>query len=242
FARRMDNSSGPLVLPTLSLLLQNKSYPETAIPPAGFEVTGSPLGPGSGRNHTASRYELRPGEIAAAGMVLGALWLVSLVGNSLVCLVIHRSRRTQSTTNYFVASMACADLLLSIASAPFVLLQFACGRWMLGNVLCKLARYVQYLAPGVQLYVLLSICLDRFYTIVYPLSFKVSREKAKIMILASWLFEAAFASPAFFFYGSSSDGHCNFFPPPSWEAAAYSVIHLLLVFLIPSILIILFYQ
>ncbi|KGL88956.1 putative G-protein coupled receptor 19, partial [Charadrius vociferus] len=187
-------------------------------------------------------YELRPREIAAATMVLGMLWLVSIFGNSLVCLVIHRSRRTQSTTNYFVVSMACGDLLISVTSVPFVLLQFTWGRWMLGNVMCKLVRYVQYLTPGVQIYVLLSICVDRFYTIVYPLSFKVSREKAKKMILASWLFDAVFASPAFFFYGSNRDDHCNFFLPNSWEGVIYSIIHLLVVFLIPSLLIILFYQ
>ncbi|NXK11371.1 GPR19 protein, partial [Herpetotheres cachinnans] len=242
FAHSMDNNSGPFVLPTLLLLLQNKSYPEASIPPAGYEMTESPTGSSSGRNHTASPYQLRPGEVAAASMLLAVLWLVSVFGNSLVCLVIHRSRRTQSTTNYFVVSMACADLLISVASMPLVLLQLAYGRWTLGNVMCKLVRYIQYLTPGVQIYVLLSVCVDRFYTIVYPLSFKVSREKAKKMILASWLFDAVFASPAFFFYGSnSSNDHCNFFLPDSWEGAVYSTVHLLVVFLIPSSLIILFY-
>ncbi|XP_068018489.1 probable G-protein coupled receptor 19 [Melanerpes formicivorus] len=238
----MDNSSGPFVLPTLLLLLQNKSYPEASIPPAGYIMTESPPGASSSRNHSVLQPALRPGEIAAASVVLGVLWLVSFFGNSLVCLVIHRSRRTQSTTNYFVVSMACADLLISVASMPFVLLQFAHGRWVLGGAMCKLVRYIQYLTPGVQMGVLLSICLDRFYTIVYPLSFKVSREKAKKMILASWLFEALFASPAFFFYGSNSDDHCNFFLPATWEGVLYGVIHLLVVFLIPSLLIILFYQ
>ncbi|XP_075599009.1 putative G-protein coupled receptor 19 [Balearica regulorum gibbericeps] len=238
----MDNSSGPFLLPTLLLLLQNRSDPETSNPPAGYEMTESAIGPSSSRNHTVWQYDLRPGEIAVASMVLGALWLVSIFGNSLVCLVIRRSRRTQSTTNYFVVSVACADLLISVASVPFVLLQFTYGRWPLGNAMCKLVRYVQYLTPGVQIYVLLSICVDRFYTVVYPLSFQVSREKAKKMILASWLFEAVLASPAFFFYGSHSDDHCNFFLPTSWEGAAYSIIHLLVVLLIPSIAIMLFYQ
>ncbi|KAM9390173.1 putative G-protein coupled receptor 19 [Phaethornis superciliosus] len=238
----MDNSSGPFLPPTLLILLQNKSYPETSIPPAAYKITESPTGPSSSRNHTVLHYELRPGEIAAASMVLGVLWLVSVFGNSLVCLVIHRSRRTQSTTNYFVVSLACADLLSSVVSMPFVLLQFTWGRWVLGNGVCKLVRYIQYLTPGVQIYVLLSICVDRFYTIIYPLSFKVSREKAKKMILASWLFDAVFASPIFFFYGSNSEDHCNFFLPSSWEGATYGIIQLLVVFLIPYILIIFFYQ
>ncbi|KFP80854.1 putative G-protein coupled receptor 19, partial [Acanthisitta chloris] len=187
-------------------------------------------------------YGLRPGEIAAASMVWGVLWLLSIFGNFLVCLVIHRSRRTQSTTNYFVVSMACADLLTSVGSAPFLLLQLAYGRWMLGNGMCKLVRYIQYLIPGVQIYVLLAIGVDRFYTIVYPLSFKVSREKAKKMILGSWLCGALLASPACFLYSTNSQHHCNFFLPDSWQGAVYSIIHLLVVFFIPSLFIILFYQ
>ena len=96
------------------------------------------------------------------------------------------------------------------------------------------------------MYVLLSICVDRFYTVVYPLSFKVSREKAKRMIAASWLFDAAFVSPCLFFYGSSptdaASGHCDFFLPDSWGGMAYAAAHFLLGFLVPAVLVASFYQ
>ncbi|NXL69760.1 GPR19 protein, partial [Leptocoma aspasia] len=243
FAHSMDNSSGPVLLLTL-LLLQNTSSPEASTPPAGYEMA-EPRAPGAGssRNHSLVEYGLRPGEIAAAGVVWGALWLISVLGNFLVCLVIHRSRRTQSTTNYFVVSMACADLVSSVGSAPFLLLQLSCGRWMLGSGVCRLVRYLQYLTPGVQIYVLLAIGVDRCYTLIHPLNFKVSSEKAKRMTLVSWLCGALFASPACFLYGSSSDHHCNFFLPNSCLGAASGVIHLsVLLLLIPSLLIILCYQ
>ncbi|MEE6522214.1 hypothetical protein FKM82_020650 [Ascaphus truei] len=242
FAHGMDAHMSPLVLPTLLYPMPNTSVTACTL------SAGKPWVPGHfkdgatvRRNGTTPAQLLLPGEIAAAGLVFGVIWLLSVFGNALVCLVIHRSRRTQSTTNYFVVSLACADMLLSVGSAPFTLLQVTSGRWALGSAMCKMARYCHYLTPGVQIYVLLSICLDRFYTILYPLSFKVSREKAKRMIAASWLFDAAFVSPAFFFY-DSVDGHCNFFPPPSWDGAAYGVAHLLVGFLVPSVLIVLFYQ
>ncbi|XP_040030127.1 putative G-protein coupled receptor 19 [Gasterosteus aculeatus] len=201
-------------------------------------------GQASGRpNRTLASYELTPREVAVLGLVFAVLWLVSILGNALVCLVIHRSRRTQSTTNYFVVSMACADLLMSLGWAPFIVLQVASGRWPLSAAACRAVRYLQHLCPGVQVYVLLSISVDRFYTIVYPLSFKVSREKAKKMIAASWLFDAAFVSPCLFFYGSTSGGdHCDFFLPDSWGSIAYSAVHLLLGFLVPVALIVSFYQ
>lgn len=242
FAHRMDKDQPPVVSATLLVPLQNHSCAEAAeaLLPHGlmeFHEEHSWMS-----NRTDLQYGLSPGEVATASIFFGALWLFSIFGNSLVCLVIHRSRRTQSTTNYFVVSMACADLLISVASTPFVVLQVTTGRWTLGGAMCKVVRYFQYLTPGVQIYVLLSICIDRFYTIVYPLSFKVSREKAKKMIAASWILDAAFVTPVFFFYGSGWDGHCNYFLPPSWEGTAYAVIHFLVGFVIPSVLIILFYQ
>lgn len=203
----------------------------------------SPEGSNFGRpNRTSVSYELTSGEVSVLGLVFGGLWLVSILGNALVCLVIHRSRRTQSTTNYFVVSMACADLLMSLGCAPFILLQVASGRWPLSATACKAVRYLQHLCPGVQVYVLLSIAVDRFYTIVYPLSFKVSREKAKKMILASWLFDAAFVSPCIFFYGSTGSSHCDFFLPDDWGGIAYAALHLLFGFLVPVVLILSFYQ
>ncbi|KAK5877152.1 hypothetical protein CesoFtcFv8_026427 [Champsocephalus esox] len=154
------------------------------------------------------------------------------------------TRRTQSTTNYFVVSMACADLLMSLGWAPFILLQVASGRWPLSAAACKAVRYLQHLCPGVQVYVLLSISVDRFYTILYPLSFKVSREKAKKMIAASWLFDAAFVAPCFFFYGSADGQRCDFFLllPHGWGGLCYACVHLLFGFLVPAALIVSFYQ
>ena len=45
--------------------------------------------------------------------------------------------------------------------------------------MCKFVRYVQFVVPCSTIAVLVSICVDRFYTIIYPLSFKVSRTGAK---------------------------------------------------------------
>ncbi|XP_076153471.1 putative G-protein coupled receptor 19 [Alosa pseudoharengus] len=252
YAVPMDSVKPSLYTPAVYPALSNASERDntTLLLGLGTPVVcypeDTPPTPSSLFNASAPSYELSQAEVAVLGLVFGVFWLISVLGNALVCLVIHRSRRTQSTTNYFVVSMACADLLLSLGCGPFILLQVSVGRWPLSAAACKAIRYLQHLCPGVQVYVLLSICVDRFYTIVYPLSFKVSREKAKRMILASWVFDAAFVSPCLFFYGSTANGgrtqHCDFFLPDSWDGIAYGVAHLLFGFLVPALLIMSFYQ
>ncbi|CAN0424810.1 putative G-protein coupled receptor 19 [Lampetra fluviatilis] len=224
---------------------------ESQVPPL-LDLSGpssSPCGAASTAASTAAASadlpaELRPAEAVVLCLLLSASWLASVAGNALVCLVIHRSRRTQSTTNYFVVSVACSDLLLAGTAAPLAALQVAMsGRWVAGDGVCRVARLALYLAPAAQIYVLLSICLDRFYTIVYPLSFKVSREKAKRMIGASWTLTAVLALPALYFYRAREGWpvSCASYLPYTWEGLLYGCLLLLLAFVLPCVFMVLFY-
>ena len=140
-----------------------------------------------------------------AAMVVEVLTLVvlslsSLAGNILVCFVVHRSRRIQSTTNYFVVSLAISDLCVSVVCAPFVASRVVSGSWLAGHFFCKLVRFVQHVAPAATVFVLVSICTDRYYTIIYPLSFKVTRGTAKRMIVCSWLSASLISCLSFYFF------------------------------------------
>ncbi|XP_062605781.1 probable G-protein coupled receptor 19 [Saccostrea cucullata] len=115
------------------------------------------------------------------------LAILNIICNILVCVVIRRSRRVQSTTNYFVAALSISDILFTVLVMPFVIGRALAGSWVFSNTICRIIRFVQFTVPGLIIYLLLSICLDRFYTIIYPLSFKIRRGTAKRMILASWI-------------------------------------------------------
>lgn len=138
-------------------------------------------------------------------LTIGLLWVLGLFGNILVCVVIHRSRRLQSTTNSFVVSLACTDLLLNVIVMPLVIVDMAVGHWVLGSALCKLLRFTQWLCPSAIMFVLSCICIDRFYSIIYPLSFKITRGRAKRMILAGWIACCVLSSPCIYLYDITDD-------------------------------------
>lgn len=59
------------------------------------------------------------GGAGVAALVGGVLLIVMvLAGNSLVCLSVASERTLQTPTNYFIVSLAAADLLLAILVLP----------------------------------------------------------------------------------------------------------------------------
>uniref|UniRef100_A0A8C4R404 G protein-coupled receptor 19 n=1 Tax=Eptatretus burgeri TaxID=7764 RepID=A0A8C4R404_EPTBU len=172
-------------------------------------------GPWANRNGTIpleKDFTLRPVEANVFTSFFATLGLTSLISNTLVCLVIYRSRRLQSTTNYFVVSLALADILLSVVLAPLLLVQArGLGRWPSGEA-CGLARLIQLLAVFAQTLVLFCVCVDRYYTIIYPLIFKVSHDKCKKMILTSWLLATILAGPSLYFFWTPGSFCSPFLP------------------------------
>ncbi|XP_071501679.1 probable G-protein coupled receptor 19 [Diadema antillarum] len=128
--------------------------------------------------------------------------LVCIFGNILVLIVVQRSRRLQSTTNYFVISLAVVDLIMAMFCMPFLIGGIVAGEWVFGSFLCMFVRFLQYMKPGASVFVLVAISIDRFYTILYPLSFKITRGKAKKMIIISWSFGILISCPAFYFFST----------------------------------------
>ena len=175
------------------------------------------------------------------------LWLLSIFGNVLVILVVHRSRRLQSTTNYFVVSLSFADLCMALLCMPFILGRVVAQEWLFGEFICKFVRFLQYMAPGATVYVLLAIGVDRFYTIIYPLSFKITRGKAKRMIGISWILSVILSCPAFFFFNLSREPpingrlFCDTFIDHNAAGVIYTAFIVFVEYLLPSVLIILIY-
>lgn len=69
-------------------------------------------------NGTAGPPPAGPGHSIAA-LVLGILLILLIVGgNGLVCLSVCTERALKTTTNYFIVSLAVADLLLALLVLP----------------------------------------------------------------------------------------------------------------------------
>ena len=70
--------------------------------------------------------------------IFAAIFVVSVFGNTLVCLVIARIPRMRTTRNYLLVNLAVADLTVALLCIPFeVVIKLTFPHWLLGPVMCK---------------------------------------------------------------------------------------------------------
>ncbi|XP_078659502.1 neuropeptide FF receptor 2-like [Branchiostoma floridae x Branchiostoma belcheri] len=96
------------------------------------------------------------------------VFLLCVVGNSLVCFVVAKIPRMRTVTNYFILNLAASDILVAIFCMPFTLVDNIIIGWPFGNVMCKLTAAVQVVSVLASVFTLVAIAVDRYYAIVYP--------------------------------------------------------------------------
>jgi hypothetical protein len=69
------------------------------------------------------------------GLILIAISLITIFGNSLVIIAVISERNLKSATNYYIISLAVADLLVGLVVMPFNSLnQMTNNYWFFGDL------------------------------------------------------------------------------------------------------------
>ncbi|KAM9395691.1 pyroglutamylated RF-amide peptide receptor [Salvelinus alpinus] len=141
--------------------------------------------------------ELPPGAKTAFVIVYAVIFLLALLGNSLVVYIVVRKRGIQTATNIFICSLAVSDLLISFFCIPFTLLQNISSEWLGGVLVCKTIPFVQTTAVVTGILTMGCIALERYQGIVHPLSMKrqYTPQRAYRMLGVVWLASMIVGSP-----------------------------------------------
>ncbi|KAI1898040.1 hypothetical protein AGOR_G00068230 [Albula goreensis] len=129
--------------------------------------------------------------IAAYSLII----LLGLVGNSLVIHMIVRYRNMRTVTNFFIANLALADLMVDSLCLPFTLVYTLLDEWKFGAVLCHLVPYAQALSVHVSVLTLTVIALERHRCIVFHMGQRLSRRASFGIIAVTWAAAAVLAGP-----------------------------------------------
>ena len=69
--------------------------------------------------HDPALYDVPGSVVALLSVLYGFISLAALVGNSLVIYVVVVSPRMRTVTNYYIANMALADVIIALFAIPF---------------------------------------------------------------------------------------------------------------------------
>ena len=160
--------------------------------------------------------------------VFSVLLTTDLVGNTLVILIIVKNRSMKTPMNYLLLNLAVADIIVGIFFAPRLLFisLFTHPTGTRGNFLCKMVTgmNVTWVASLASAFTLVSVAVERFYAVVYPMSVrhKVTNRKLKFIVPACWILATLHTIPSFM--SSSFDDRiklCREVYPEYWQYVSY---------------------
>ncbi|EDO35211.1 predicted protein, partial [Nematostella vectensis] len=134
--------------------------------------------------------------VVLASGLLALLIVGTIFGNSLVCAAFYLFRDLRTVTNYFVVSLAIADLLVGFVSMPlwFTYLVF---QWPPQNSeIYALWLCFDIATATASIMNLAVISVDRFYAITLPFQYsqKITKKRACLAIVFVWLYAFAVSS------------------------------------------------
>uniref|UniRef100_A0A3Q3WVZ2 Gastrin/cholecystokinin type B receptor n=1 Tax=Mola mola TaxID=94237 RepID=A0A3Q3WVZ2_MOLML len=174
------------------------------------------------------------------------IFLLSVLGNSLIIVVLVRNRRMRTVTNLFLLSLSVSDLMVSLVCIPFTLIPNLMRDFVFGTGMCKLVMYFMGVSVSVSTFNLVAISLERYSAICNPLtsrSWQTKSHAAKV-ITATWVASFILMLPypisstlKPFTRRDNSTGHmCRLVWPNDIIQQSWYVSLLLLLFLIPGII------
>lgn len=123
--------------------------------------------------------------------------LFGSIGNILVILVIRNKKKHRKINDYFILNLAISDLcMLTISISMDFYLKFR--EFPLGDLLCKGVWPLMTMCLFASVFTLTCMAIERWHTIVKPLSLRLPVSKVLCILVLTWLAGLACVSPLTF--------------------------------------------
>ncbi|XP_001640292.2 QRFP-like peptide receptor [Nematostella vectensis] len=143
----------------------------------------------------------------------GVLFLVSIIGNTLVCLRFARRNQLLGMKPFYFCSLAIADLIFTIATLFYVLNTILPNR-LFEHFSCKMFYYIINTSHGASVLNLLLLTYSRYMAVTRPLKAYTQSQGVAKRVGGVWVLALLPYAPLWHIYSVKSDvrlhnGHCE---------------------------------
>ncbi|XP_002734583.1 adenosine receptor A1-like [Saccoglossus kowalevskii] len=112
--------------------------------------------------------------------------IIAIGGNFLVCWAVYRNKHLRCVTNYFIVSLAVADLSVGLFAIPFALVTSVGLPEDFYS--CLLMNCFVIIMTQSSIFSLLAIAIDRYFAVISPLEYRsmLTGRRALVVILITW--------------------------------------------------------
>ncbi|XP_031160770.1 type-1 angiotensin II receptor [Sander lucioperca] len=130
-------------------------------------------------------------------VVYGCIFVVGIVGNSMVVAVIYCYLKLKTVANIFVLNLAVSDLTFLITLPMWATFTATGYHWPFGGFLCKASAGLVIFNLYTSIFFLTALSIDRYLAIVHPLRSRRLRTVlyAHISCVVVWLFAFVLSVP-----------------------------------------------
>ncbi|CAK1541211.1 unnamed protein product [Leptosia nina] len=136
----------------------------------------------------------------------------AVLGNALVIVSVRRHRKLRVITNYYVVSLAVADMLVALCAMTFNASAELTGGWQFGPIACDAFNSLDVYFSSASILHLCCISVDRYYAIVRPLEYPLAMTPRTVafMLANVWLWPAMISFVPIFMGWYTTEQHRAF--------------------------------
>lgn len=169
--------------------------------------------------------------------MFGVIFVSSVIGNTLVCLVIILTPRMRTTRNFLLVNLAIADLTVALLCIPFeVFVKLTYPRWLLGPVMCKILWPIMTSVTTCSSATLVAISYDRYRAVVHPWKPRFTSNQTALIVAITWSVSFVTVIP-FLLVLTVKDEYCREVWPSDTARRSYTLGLFIVQFMIPILII-----
>lgn len=136
-------------------------------------------------------------EAAVTAASLSLIILLTVIGNILVILSVFTYKPLRIVQNFFIVSLAVADLTVALLVLPFNVAYSILGRWEFGIHMCKTWLTCDVMCCTASILNLCAIALDRYWAITDPINYAQKRTLKRVLMMIGgvWVLSLLISSP-----------------------------------------------